>query len=186
MRISEMIMIHSLIHRHTGIGTPIFYPGHIARPSDAYRVFEYVMKTPADADGTVVIPGHFLIPDDFRVENFEDMEEYVEAAQHYYDALERVTREELSNLSYEYESEDGEECAWLRIIEGCGGSRDKDGRLRQCTVTLAQVFDAARRLGHCPEDRTFYADKWHEFELRQDTVSYSFDLSIKSEEGEEE
>ena len=179
MRISELIRIHNLMHAYTGIGTPIFYPGHIICPSDAYRVFEYVMRAPADAEGTVVIPGDFLFPEDFKTEDFEDEEEYAEAAQFYYDALESVTREELSNLSYEYESNNGEDRASIRVIQDCGGSRDKDGGLKRCTVTLSQVFDKARRLGHCPEDRTFYADVWHKFELSQDTVSYTFELSAE-------
>lgn len=178
MRISELIRIHNLMHGFTGIGTPIFYPGHIICPSDAYRVFEYVMRAPADAEGTVVIPGDFLFPEDFNAEDYEDAEEYEEAAQFYYDALESVTREELSNLSYEYESNDGEDCYSFRIIEGCGGTRDKDGRLKQCTMKLVEVFKEAKRYGHCPEWSSVN-DIWHRFELSQDTVSYTLELSAE-------
>lgn len=175
MRISELIRIHNLMHGHTGIGTPIFYPGHIICPSDAYRVFEYVMRASADDDGTVVIPGDFLFPKDFRAEDFEDAEEYAEAARDYEQALERVIRQELSNLSYEYESNDGEDCYSLRIIMACSGPRDEDGRLKQCTMKLAEVFKEAKRYGHCPEWSSVN-DVWHKFELSQDTVSYTFEL----------
>ncbi len=171
MRISELVEIHNLMHRYTGVGTPIFYPGHIIHPSDACRVMEYVMKTRADADGTVVIPGDFLFPEDFNAEDYEDEEEYEEAAQFYYDALASVTREELSNLSYEYESDDREDFESLRIIKSCGVTRDKDGRLKRCTMKLAEVFKEAKRCGHCPEWSS-WKDIWHALELSQDTVSY--------------
>ena len=178
MRISELVEIHNLMHGHTGIGTPIIYPGHIDHAPDAYRVMEHVMRTRADADGTVVIPGDFLFPEDFKAEDYEDAEEYAAAAQEHYLGLERVIRDELWNLSYKYESEDGEDHASLRIIGGCGGTSDEDGRLKQCTVKLTQVFDEARKLGHCPEWSSL-KDIWFAFELSQDTVSHTFELSAE-------